>query len=365
MNKRKPTDFSDNSKGSSQRKCYVCGLTNHTFSNCKYKTYKCNNCNKIGHLAKMCKSKSKNHYVEVETESESIEMFQLKVGYQKSVEPFFVKIKIEKILIDMELGSGAGRSIIPFKFYKKYWSKLKVIPSLIKLKTYNGEIIDPIGEVMVVVEYKNKKEQCNLLIVENGCRPLLGRDLMSLFGIQLVDVSNITVNNLALLKEFGELFKEELGKYKQEKITLKIKEGVKPIFCKPRSIPFAYVTKDESELERLEKENVIEKVDNAQWGTSLVPIIKPNGTVRLCADYKTTINKYLEDYNYPVPKVEELFVALQGGKFFSKLDFINAYNQLEICEDTQKLLAWSTHKGIYKVKRTPLGTKPACSIFSK
>jgi hypothetical protein len=110
----------------------------------------------------------------------------------------------------------------------------------------------------------------------------------------------------------------------------------------------------------LDKENVIEKVEDAQWGTPLMPVIKPNETVRLCADDKTTINKHLEDYNYPLPKVKELFIALQGGKFFSKLDFINAYNQLEICEDTRKLLAWSTHKCLYKVKRLPFGTKPAC-----
>jgi len=50
-------------------------------------------------------------------------MFQLKVGYQKSVEPYFVRIKIEKIQIDKKLDSGAGRSIIPFKLYKKYWSE--------------------------------------------------------------------------------------------------------------------------------------------------------------------------------------------------------------------------------------------------
>jgi len=138
-NKKKPTDFSNNNKGSGQGKCLTCGLSNHTFSNCKYKTYKCKICNKVGHLAKMGKNKSKNHYVEVETELESVEKFQLKVGYQNSVKPYFVKIKIEKIQIDMELDSGAGRSIIPFKLYKKYWSELKVIPSLIKLKTYNGK----------------------------------------------------------------------------------------------------------------------------------------------------------------------------------------------------------------------------------
>jgi hypothetical protein len=68
----------------------------------------------------------------------------------------------------MELDSGVGRSIIPFKLYKKYWSKLKIIPSLIKSKTYNGETINPVGEVMIDMKYKNKKEQCNLLIVVNG-----------------------------------------------------------------------------------------------------------------------------------------------------------------------------------------------------
>jgi len=44
-------------------------------------------------------------------------------------------------------------------------------------------------------------------------------------------------------------------------------------------------------------------------------------------------------------KVEELFTALQGGKGFSKLDFLNAYYQLELDEETQKLLARSASKG--------------------
>jgi len=43
-------------------------------------------------------------------------------------------------------------------------------------------------------------------------------------------------------------------------------------------------------------------------------------------------------------------VALQGGKIFSKLDFLNAYNQLELWEITHKLLAWSKSKSIYIIK---------------
>jgi len=40
-----------------------------------------------------------------------------------------------------------------------------------------------------------------------------------------------------------------------------------PVFFKPRSISFADIEKVECELKRLEKENVIKKVENAQWGT--------------------------------------------------------------------------------------------------
>jgi len=56
---------------------------------------------------------------------------------------------------------------------------------------------------------------------------------------------------------------------------------------------------------------------------------------------------------------------LQGGKTFSKIDLKNAYNQLLLDEETSKLLAWSTHKGIYLVKRLPYGTKLACVVFQK
>ena len=64
-----------------------------------------------------------------------------------------------------------------------------------------------------------------------------------------------------------------------------------------------------------------------------------------------------------MPRIEEIFVALQGGEKFTKLDFLNAYNQLVLDDPTSELWAWSTPYGIYKIKRLPYGTKPACSIF--
>ena len=102
------------------------------------------------------------------------------------------------------------------------------------------------------------------------------------------------------------------------------------------------------------------------WGTPLVPVMKPNGKdIRVCANYKITVNKYLKDDNHPLPRIEELFAALQGGQSFSKLDLSNAYNQLVLDDETKNLLAWSTPYGIYCVNRLPFGTKPACAIFQR
>lgn len=55
----------------------------------------------------------------------------------------------------------------------------------------------------------------------------------------------------------------------------------------------------------------------------------------------------------------------KGGELFSKLDFAQAYNQLELVEETKKLLAWSTHKGIFVPNRLPFGPKPVCAIFQR
>ncbi|KAF2894041.1 hypothetical protein ILUMI_12128 [Ignelater luminosus] len=89
------------------------------------------------------------------------------------------------------------------------------------------------------------------------------------------------------------------------------------------------------------------------------------GEIEKSSKLLITINKYLKDCNYPLSRIEEIFIALQGGQPFTKLDFFNAYNQFVLESKTAVLLSWSTPFGIYKVKRLPYGTKPACQIFQQ
>lgn len=344
-------------------KCVHCGKGNHSFSKCKYKTYSCKICHKVGHLASICREKQNSN---VNFVNNSIEI--LNINSLNFISPFILKCHINNIAVNMELDTGAAVSCIPDNLYYKKFSHVKLQNMHLQLKTYNGQVLNILGKIKVDIKYNHRVINGFIVVIKNGVKSLIGRDLIKKFNLQ---ISKCLINNIdsnlnleSILQQFSDLFKSELGAIKNERIKLELKEAnVKPIFIKPRPIPYAFKDKVNAELKKLEADGVITKTENSNWGTPLVPVLRENGSLRLCANYKITINKYLKDVNHPLPRIDDIFTALQGGEKFSKLDLRNAFNQLILDENTSELLAWSTPMGIYKVNRLPYGTKPASAIF--
>ena len=131
---------------------------------------------------------------------------------------------------------------------------------------------------------------------------------------------------------------------KKFKAHLRVKSQAKPVFHRPRAVPYAIKEIIEKELDRLEKEGIIEKVEHSDWAAPIVPVPKGDGQIHLCGDYKVTVNANLEVDQHPLPKPEDLFMSLAGGQKFSKLDLKHAYQQMMLDSDSRKYVTINTQR---------------------
>ena len=148
-------------------------------------------------------------------------------------------------------------------------------------------------------------------------------------------------------------------------MTLAIDHTVPPKFHKARSIPFALKEKVGLELQKLEELGIISAITHSERAAPIVPVMKQNGNVRICGDYCVTVNQVIQIDSYPLPKIEELFAKLSGGKYFSKLDMSQAYLQLQLDDDSKKLVTVNTHRGLFQYNRLPFGVSAAPAVFQR
>ena len=124
------------------------------------------------------------------------------------------------------------------------------------------------------------------------------------------------------------MFQEGLGTLKDYRATIHVDASVPPKFCKARSVPYALRAKVDQQLDRLIADGILEPVQYAEWATPIVPVLKSDHPVRICGDFKETVNAASCVDRYPLSKVEDLFARLSGGGVFSKLGLSQAYQQI-------------------------------------
>ena len=91
-------------------------------------------------------------------------------------------------------------------------------------------------------------------------------------------------------------------------------------------------------------------------------ILKPDKTnVRICGDFKQTVNPVSTLDKFHIPKIENLFSTLAGGKVFSKIDCRQAYQQFPY--ESKQYPVITTHKGFFHYTCLPFGVSSAPGIF--
>ena len=283
-----------------------------------------------------------------------------------------VTVTINNKELPMEVDTGAAFSVISENTYLSTWAaddRPPLRPSTVSLNTYSGEPLVVCGSINVPVVYKQQRKQLSLQVLKFEGPTLLGRDWLKQLILdwkQLNTISQQSNQHLQrILDDHTEIFKKELGSLCGVKVQIHVKPQALPRYYRPRPVPYSLRQKVENELQRLQDQGVIEPVSFADWAAPVVPVLKQDNTVRICGDYKLTVNKEATPDIYPLPRVEDLFASLSGGVSFSKLDLAHAYQQLHLDNHSKKFTTINTTRGLFQYNRLPFGVSCAPAIFQR
>jgi transposase InsO family protein/predicted aspartyl protease len=179
-------------------------------------------------------------------------------------------------------------------------------------------------------------------------------------------IQNLKIDN----QDFTEEMKEKLKKllmeyvdvfatdYKYAGRVTVVKHSIETGNHPPIRIPPRRLSEVEKEVQRKEVQMQLEKgvirPSNSPWCFPPVVVKKKDGSWRHCVDFRK-LNEITRKDVYPLPRVDEIFDCLHGSKFFTLLDAISGYWQIEVEEKDREKTAFASVDGLFEYTVMPFG----------
>ncbi|KAL0415951.1 UNVERIFIED_CONTAM: Transposon Tf2-11 polyprotein [Sesamum latifolium] len=145
---------------------------------------------------------------------------------------------------------------------------------------------------------------------------------------------------------------------------LSVKKGVRPIKQGQRRFRPKLIPLIETEVNKLIEVGFIREVKYPMWISSIVPVRKKNGQIRVCVDFRDPNNACPKD-DFPLPIAELMIDATTGHEALSFMDGSSGYNQIRMAPADEELTVFRTPKGIYCYKVMPFGLKIAGATYQR
>ncbi|KFD60690.1 hypothetical protein M514_27121 [Trichuris suis] len=291
-----------------------------------------------------------------------------------------VTVKVEHRKLRMLYDPGAAHSVVD----KATWvtldcPPLKEAPDLV---AYTNVLVQTMGKAEVLVNAFGKTRRVEVYVVDGKDSPLFGLDWCLSFGLPFpkgIQILKVTANdsrtvetNLilkAFVEEFDDVFNRKGGAIIGYQATVHVWENATPRTFKARPVPSSLRQQVEDEIHRMLDEDILERVDTAAeqvtWASPIVCVVKPSDKVRICGDFKVTINPHVIVDRHPLPTFEDMMAKLNAGRVFSVIDLKDAYLQMVVAPSSRQYLVIATHLGFYRFKRLPFGVSFAPALFQK
>jgi len=325
--------------------CVCCGRSGHSKEKCFYKRQSCHTCGKVGHTKAVCRSKKrevthKRDSVHNVTENDSL-LFNIGKGLFEHI------VSIQGRKVKMIFDTGSEVSIINERVHEALGGDLEcpLVQGKNEIKAYGDNKIPVKGQTNLLVTDVDQTIWVPALVIKGTLPCIYGCDWIRKFR------PDFSVNRI--LKDAKQKFT----------VSLYLKDDAQPKFYRPRQLPYGLLKPVQEEISRLVSKGILVKVEKSDWATPIVPVVKPDGSIRLCGDYKVTLNTSLQNMVSTTRPLEDIVNSLQGSNWFSELDLRNAYHQLPLDEKSSNLTTLSTPFGLYRHAFLPFGIKTAPAIF--
>ena len=273
--------------------------------------------------------------------------------------------------INFKIDTGSAVNILPHSLFKSLNSSHPIEPPTHKLTSYTGNMIPVVGMIRLACSHKGREIQTLFYVVEGNAPPLLS--LQSSVDLGLIKLTYDVESSLRvppvspidkqlIEHEYGDLFKG-IGVIPGE-VKLHLKDNAVPVVNPPRRIPEALKSRLKCELDNMENDQIIVKVNEpADWVNSLVVVEKPQTSkLRICLDPKA-LNEAIRRPHYPMYTLEDVTSKLTNATCFSLLDITHAYWSVKLDESSSYLTTFGTPFGRYRYLRLPFGISASSDLF--
>lgn len=164
-----PPGSTANDHGRLITSCGNCGRA-HRRLQCPAYGVRCDNCNRMNHYARMCRSVRRVYTLQEDSTDQVISQIN------NSDSDWTVKLKLNNYWVRFKLDTGADVNVLPKRFLNSIGLKdSDLTKTSIKLQGYSGGNIIVIGKCFLKVNYKEGIYFLNFIIADVDSPPVLGR----------------------------------------------------------------------------------------------------------------------------------------------------------------------------------------------